>query len=158
MRNWHKLNHPNVNPFYGWAMDKISFGDNLCLVSGFCARYSVSRYLRSEPHPDRWKIIIEIAAGLCYLHQNSIIHGDLKPNNVLVDADGKARLCDFGLSIALSDKLTRPDEPSRFYTPAYLAPEMLEDDNDSENGCRPPTIQSDVWSFGCTAMQVSPLP
>eukprot|EP01061_Rhynchopus_euleeides_P010769 TRINITY_DN2034_c0_g2_i2.p1 TRINITY_DN2034_c0_g2~~TRINITY_DN2034_c0_g2_i2.p1 ORF type:complete len:398 (+),score=109.62 TRINITY_DN2034_c0_g2_i2:370-1563(+) len=79
----------------------------------------------------------EIALGLQYLHDQGIIYRDLKPENVLLDAEGHVVLTDFGLSKAL-----RESERTRTFcgTPEYLAPEIL-----LNQGHGKPV---DWWSFG----------
>ncbi len=61
-----------------------------------------------------------MAEGLRYLHHNRIVHGELKPSNLLLSFSGNALLIDFNLAF---------DGPTAFYrlggTPAYLAPEIL---------------------------------
>lgn len=64
----------------------------------------------------------EICLAMLYLHQMGIIYRDIKPENILIDADGHVRIADFGLS-----KITSPDEYAYSFcgSPEYMAPEML---------------------------------
>ncbi|KAG8985583.1 hypothetical protein FRB90_004615 [Tulasnella sp. 427] len=91
----------------------------------------------------------DTADGLAYLHGRSpsVIHGDLKGSNVLVNRDRRAILCDFGLSKALSDV------PSGLTTTRtvkgtlrYLSPEVLNDEKLS--------VLSDMWAWGCLAFEI----
>ncbi|KAF8324367.1 kinase-like domain-containing protein, partial [Cantharellus anzutake] len=150
-RIWSSLNHPNVTPFYGWALQVSESDVHACFVSQLCARKDVRKYLHSEPNASKSTIILEIAAGLLYLHEQGVVHGDVKPTNVLVGSNGRAMLCDFGLSIAIDDSSTHPIGSSVFTTIQYSAPELIlfEDQPPSR------TKSSDVWAFGCTAMEVS---
>jgi len=61
-------------------------------------------------------------------------------------------LCDFGLAMILQDVFTHPLTESRYSTPRFSAPELMED-----SGPIPPprTKFTDVWAFGCTGMQIS---
>ncbi len=82
----------------------------------------------------------EVAAGLAAAHRQGIVHRDVKPANVLLEADtGRARLTDFGLARAADDaKLSRDGD--LIGTPHYMAPELA-------NG-RPATPASDLFSLG----------
>ncbi|KAF8154936.1 kinase-like domain-containing protein [Crassisporium funariophilum] len=119
---------------------------------------SAADYLaRKNPDADRQQLvsttILDVARGLAYLHTHKppIIHADLKGNNVLITDDGRAALCDFGLSQVIEDlgrpagmTLSNPDVgPLR-----WQAPEFLEDDDE------PAMLTSDVWSYGCTAFEL----
>ncbi len=82
----------------------------------------------------------ELARGLDALHARGIVHRDVKPSNVLFDAEGRAALSDFGLARAVdSTRLTRDGQ--LLGTPHYLAPELIEGDE--------ATTASDIYALGC---------
>jgi len=150
---WTSFIHPNINRFYGLASDPSPFRPYLCLISHFCPNYNVTRYLRARPDADKKRIISDAARGLLYLHDREVVHGDVKPNNVLIDEDGRAVLCDFGLSVIFEDPTINPQADSQIPTQEYSAPELF---GSSANGFTsgPRTKPTDVWAFGCTAMQI----
>ena len=90
-------------------------------------------------------IAIEIARGLRALHELGVVHRDVKPENVILDTQGAARLCDFGLSKAHDDSgLTREGEI--LGTAAFIAPETL---------CgSPPSYAGDVYALGITLYEL----
>ena len=82
----------------------------------------------------------QLGRGLDVLHGRGIVHRDVKPSNVLFDAEGRAAVSDFGLARAVdSTRLTR--EGQLLGTPYYLAPELIE-------GAEA-TPASDVYALGC---------
>jgi serine/threonine protein kinase len=86
------------------------------------------------------RIAADVAAGLDALHGAGIVHRDVKPSNVLLDADGAARLTDFGLAKG-SDYSTLTLPGQMVGTIDYLAPEVIRGDE--------PTAASDIYAFGC---------
>jgi serine/threonine protein kinase len=83
-------------------------------------------------------MFIQIAVAVRYCHKNSIIHRDIKLDNVLLDDDDVCKLCDFGVSRTLSPHKIVQEQCG---TPAYLAPEIVKDEGYSG-------FKADVWSLG----------
>uniref|UniRef100_A0ACD5VQ11 Uncharacterized protein n=1 Tax=Avena sativa TaxID=4498 RepID=A0ACD5VQ11_AVESA len=84
----------------------------------------------------------DVAKGLAYLHGNSLVHGDVKARNVMVDADGRAKLADFGCA-----RTTDCDERPIGGTPAFMAPEVARGEEQD--------LASDVWALGCTVIEMA---
>jgi serine/threonine protein kinase len=87
---------------------------------------------------DALRFACEIADALQYAHERGVIHGDIKPANVLVDADGHAKIADFG--VARLNQSIASQGGMIFGSPAYMAPEQL---NGAETDPR-----SDLFSLG----------
>ncbi|XP_050452311.1 serine/threonine-protein kinase fused isoform X2 [Cataglyphis hispanica] len=89
-------------------------------------------------------IACDLVSALYYLHSNRVMHRDLKPQNVLLEANGVAKLCDFGFARSMSTGthvLT-----SIKGTPLYMAPELIEE-------C-PYDHNADLWSLGCIVYEL----
>jgi hypothetical protein len=93
------------------------------------------------PAHDVARIGRQIASALSAAHGKGIVHRDVKPANVLVGADGTAKIADFGISRALGDG-TLTGDTSVVGTPAYLAPEVAAGDQAG--------FSADVFSFGAS--------
>ena len=89
----------------------------------------------------------QVALGLQYLHSQDIIHGDIKPQNLLVGDDGVVKIADFGISKMLSggDKLV-----DTAGTPAFMSPELCDGKQYSGR-------LADVWAFGCVLYEIMTL-
>ncbi|GMF35613.1 unnamed protein product [Phytophthora fragariaefolia] len=105
---------------------------------------SAASYRRCEA----WQKLRQSALGLQYLHQHSIVHGDLKCDNILVAADGTAKLTDFGLSTIrryVTSEQEQSSTSSVVGAQRWKAPECL--------AGGPPSFESDVYSFGMCVLQ-----
>ncbi|KAF8835171.1 kinase-like protein [Paxillus ammoniavirescens] len=105
---------------------------------------------------ERLALISDAAAGLRYLHSQSIVHGDLSGSNVLVDGNGRACISDFGLSTLLT-KLGGSTYATSSHvqgTLRWTAPELLDFQVPEDGDYVFPTPQSDVYSFGSILLQV----
>lgn len=105
--------------------------------------FRLSRVRGPFDEPTTRAILGQIAMGLRYAHQSGVVHRDLKPGNVLVDLNGRARLTDFGLS-----KLLASEVPSgkAVGTPAYMPPEQFRTENVGP--------ECDWYALGCLACEM----
>ncbi|RDB31079.1 putative serine/threonine-protein kinase drkC [Hypsizygus marmoreus] len=150
---WHRLEHPNIVKLFGTSYHMCG---RPSMVMRWYQNGSASDYLSERVDADinRMALVLDVAQGLKYLHTLTppIVHGDLKGNNVLITDDGRAALSDFGLSQVIEDLLEGPTgfTPSnpQVGPPRWQAPELLEDD------ALQPGLETDVWSFGCTAYEL----
>lgn len=120
------LRHPNVVHFIdtGTARDHLVYMI-MELVEGETLRAKIARGPMAIA--DALHIVVQLADGLDYAHQNGVLHRDLKPENVMLTHDGVAKLADFGLARALtpsnSDRITQENLVAG--TPAWMSPEQL---------------------------------
>jgi len=131
------LRHPNVLIFLGVCTEV----PDICIVCEYMERGSLydilhdSHYLISDEHIR--KFCMDTAKGMSYLHQERIIHRDLKSHNLLVDQFWKCKVSDFGLSRRIEDELS--GTMTACGTPCWTAPEVLNNEKYGE--------KADVYSF-----------
>ncbi|KAJ3571924.1 hypothetical protein NP233_g3440 [Leucocoprinus birnbaumii] len=146
---WGQLRQPNIVPFYGiYYLDEDQ--KRVCLVSPWQSNGNIVAYLENNPLVPREPFCSDVARGLEYLHDESIIHGDLKELNILINALGRACIADFGLSVIKSNKtfgFTVTTCVPMGRTNRWAAPELLEDGFSA-------TQASDVWAFGCVCYEI----
>ena len=126
--------HPNVCRIYDIGESAGAHYVAMEYVDG----EDLSRLLRRIgrlAHDKAVDIARGIAAGLAAAHAKGILHRDLKPPNVMIDAHGDARIMDFGLALGVDDH-----DAMMSGTPAYMAPEQLAGE--------PATVQTDLYSLG----------
>ncbi|KAJ3539949.1 hypothetical protein NMY22_g4498 [Coprinellus aureogranulatus] len=152
---WCQLYHENVLPCYG-VYRSTSESYRIGLVSPWVSNGNVMDYLHKNPRKDRLLLVSDVASGMSYLHQNQIVHGDLKGANILVSTSGRACLADFGLS-TLSDPAllewtsVRTSDSKAVGTSRWQAPELLDASDDAEIRT---TIRSDVYSYACVCYEI----
>lgn len=130
------LSHPNLVTVYdfGWEGHQPYFvmeyvdGWDLKTLIRHGAPLAVERAL---------ELILQACAGVGYAHRNGVVHGDLKPQNILVGRAGEVKVADFGIAVPLWSAGT---DPAVWATPQYLSPEQA--------AGQPPTPASDVYSLG----------
>jgi serine/threonine protein kinase len=130
------LRHPNIVQFLGSASSPPRY----CLVFEFMEGGTLSSLIRAKKGPlDFFRLANDMAQGMGYLHEHSVMHRDLKSSNVLLDAQGTAKISDFGLSCVL--ELGRSaDLTAETGTYGWMAPEVIRHE--------PYSSKADVYSFG----------
>ncbi|MEY4674171.1 MAG: hypothetical protein RL148_1955 [Planctomycetota bacterium] len=140
------LNHPN-----------IVTGHALGEEGGY--HYFVMEYVEGEslrtllqewgmfPEERVLEVGMEVASALEHAWQRGVIHRDVKPGNVLIDASGRVKLTDMGLAKGPADlDLTR--DGTTLGTPQYISPEQVRDPQQVD-------VRSDLWSLGATLYHMS---
>lgn len=90
------------------------------------------------------KWLVEISLGLTYLHSNNVIHRDIKSSNILLDAQERAKIGDFGTLRLLSHTMSKA--ATQGGTPEYKSPEMCRGD--------PYGKEVDIWALGCVVYEL----
>ncbi|KZT18326.1 kinase-like protein, partial [Neolentinus lepideus HHB14362 ss-1] len=151
---WHSLDHPNVLPFIGIDSEMLS-RNRVCLVSPWMDNGNLRAYVtkNSLSNSDCDGLLLDVAAGLEYLHENGIVHGHLRGANILISDDWHACICDFGLA-NFADPLIDSNSSivvDRVGSVPWMAPELLRSSHDDVYSY--PTFASDVYAFGCVCHQ-----
>lgn len=104
--------------------------------------------VRPLPEPDAVKIAGHICTALTYMHQNGVIHRDLKPQNIMLCNDGTIRIMDFGIARAQnSRRLTFVGFTPTMGTPDYMAPEQVRGGRGDE--------RTDIYSLGAILYEMT---
>jgi len=141
------LNHTNIlKPF---TFD-ISQGSPY-IVLPYCENGSASKLIGKITEEELWNFAGQVAAGLAYLHRHNIIHQDIKPANVLINADNQYMITDFGISTGLRNTIRKSKsdtDNSGSGTTAYMSVECF--------GAKPVNvIARDIWAFGATLYELA---
>ncbi|KZP30845.1 kinase-like protein [Athelia psychrophila] len=153
---WQRLRHENVVPLLGTISNNHPC---IGLISPWMEAGNLNTFLHKESLTlaYRVKLSCDIAAGLCYLHHEGIVHGDLTGANVLIDDNDAARLVDFGLSTIMEEF-----QGTSFMTSTvggamrYRAPELLPSTEADVHDVFKPTLTTmcDVYSLGSVVLQI----
>ncbi len=141
-----KLRSSNVVQFYGCVLGNPKY----CIVMEYMPKGSLFNLLRSNQTLDwstRYKMTLDMACGLAFLHAENILHRDLKSLNVLLDEHYHAKLTDFGLSKVKTETRTTTKNQS-VGSEGWIAPELTDPDGVY-------TQKSDVFSMGITMWEIA---
>jgi serine/threonine protein kinase/Flp pilus assembly protein TadD len=117
-----RLNHPGIVPIY-----EVGKRDGACYFSmGLVEGGQLDAMLEREPMPIRSavELIVKLARTVQYAHEHNILHRDIKPGNILLDAKGEPHLTDFGLARLVEAESTVTRTREVLGTPSYMAPEQ----------------------------------
>src|SRR5262249_18029681 len=122
------LDHPNIVPVYEVGVAAGQHFFSMKLIEGGGLNQHLQRY-RSDPKAAA-RLLIVVARAVHHAHQRQVLHRDLKPGNIRLDAEGRPHVADFGLAKRLASPGTEPGAGSLTVsgavigTPEYMAPEQ----------------------------------
>jgi hypothetical protein len=116
-----RLSHPAIVAVF----DAGKSADGCYIISDYITGHSLAERLGQDrvPAAEAATLLARVAEALHFAHAHGIIHRDVKPNNILLDARGRPHVLDFGLAVWAND---HPEEDGRIVgTPQYMAPEQV---------------------------------
>lgn len=134
-----RLEHPNIARLLDGGTTE---GGQAYYAMEFVDGEPLDRYRQRHPLSirDKLRLFLSICSAVSYAHRNLIIHGDLKPKNVLITHDGVPKLLDFGVARILSGGVQTDTTTRMPLTPSYASPEQIRGE--------PLTVATDVYSLG----------
>ena len=134
------LSHPNIVAVYD-----VGFEENMhYIVMEFVEGESLKEYIKRKgvlKLSEACNIITQILAGVQHAHEHGIIHRDIKPHNILLGKDGRAKVTDFGIAVGMSDVTLTYNTSSRIMGSVhYISPEQVQGTAVTE--------KSDIYSAG----------
>ncbi|KAL1302173.1 hypothetical protein AAFC00_002604 [Neodothiora populina] len=136
------LNHPNIVKYHGF----VKSTESLYIILEYCENgslHSICKNFGKFPENLVALYMAQVLNGLLYLHEQGVIHRDIKGANILTTKEGLVKLADFGVATRKDNGL---HESSVVGTPYWMAPEVIE-----LSGA---TTASDIWSLGCTVIEL----
>ncbi|MCO5564595.1 hypothetical protein L7F22_018260 [Adiantum nelumboides] len=140
------LSHANIVRYLGTAREDGALNIFLEFVPGGSIASLLGKF-GSFPEPVIRMYSRQLLQGLEYLHQNGIMHRDIKGANILVDNRGCIKLADFGASKQVVELVTFSGAKSMKGTPYWMAPEVIRQTGHS--------LPADIWSVGCTIIEMA---
>jgi tRNA A-37 threonylcarbamoyl transferase component Bud32 len=137
------LSHPGIARVFDLDCDGDVWFMSMELVAGRTVKAWVQSY---DSHDDALRIITRCGEALEHAHSLGIVHGDLKPTNVMVTRDGSAKLIDFGSAPSPGTVLAAGSRPILGITPLYASPQVLAGETAES--------RDDVYSLACLAYYI----
>jgi serine/threonine protein kinase/tetratricopeptide (TPR) repeat protein len=141
-----RLNHPCIVPIY-----EVGEREGACYFSmGLVEGGQLDTIVRREPMPMRHaaELMAKVARTVDYAHKHGILHRDIKPGNILLDANGEPHLTDFGLARLVETESTVTRTLEVIGTPSYMAPEQAMGNNAVVSSA------TDVYGLGAVLYQL----
>jgi serine/threonine protein kinase len=137
---WFSLSHPHVIKLFGACHVGKRF-----FACEYAGNGTLDTFLKEGDNSNQnWRKLHQVALGLQYLHSLNIVHNDLKCDNILIDANGDAKITDFGLS-CIPNCAKVKIENKKIGAAQWKSPEYLRGDR--------LTVASDLYSFGMCILE-----
>lgn len=140
------LIHPTLIKLIGFSI-KNDDTYTVQIIMELASNGSLRGILNKCDNTARQIILVGVARGMMFLHQNKVIHFDLKTENILIDKDLKPHISDFSLSRFVKINKKFGDSFDCVGTPTYVAPEVIKGDESSNS-------KADVYSFGIIMFEI----
>ncbi|KAG8920395.1 hypothetical protein FRC01_000789 [Tulasnella sp. 417] len=138
---WRRLHHPHILEFLG----TFKRDGHMYFVSPFINNGTLVEYIYAHPDVNRIRLLCEAADAVQYLHNEGIVHGDIKACNILIGDNGNSLLCDFGLTKGAESRTSTAMQGAGTFR--WQSPELWDN--------APKSSESDVYAFGMTIAEVS---
>jgi serine/threonine protein kinase len=133
------LSHPNIVTIHDFGQD----GSRLFIVMEYVEGTDLKTVIDQQGPlsvEQSLALMTQICAGVGYAHRAGLVHCDLKPQNILISPDGRAKITDFGIAVAFASIQPGPSPDLVWGSPHYFAPEQAVGS--------PPSPATDVYALG----------
>lgn len=137
------LDHPNIIRI----LDAFRRGNLLFIITEYCPNGSLQSYLAANQKLHDAQLLQytkEIISALSYIHSRGLSHGNIHPSNILLDENGKIKLCDFGASFGTHTVEIRQDLIVKYFSAPEMTTSMIYD-----------PMKADMWSLGVTLYSIA---
>ncbi len=150
-----QLSHPNIVRLFDCGRDgsAVFLTMEYLIGESLYGRLQAASAAAVAPREDAHAIVTAVASALDYAHAHDVVHGDLKPGNVIITDDGEIKLIDFGMAWWIARPKTalarREAAKTRFtagVTPRYASPQLM--------ARHKPEVADDVYGLACLAYEV----
>ena len=145
-----EMRHPNLVRVYEYVKDPVQPYFVMDYFPGYHLKLPIARpSVYPLPKAQLHRIMTQAATALAYMHDKGWTHRDVKPENILANKSGEARVIDYALAMRPLSGLRKlfGGKIPRQGTPSYIAPEQIR--------CEPPTPLADIYSFGITCYELA---
>lgn len=141
------LEHPNIVQYLGCERKEYSISIFLEYISGGSVGSCLRKHGKFEENVVS-SLTRQTLAGLAYLHEQGVLHRDLKADNILLDVDGTCKISDFGISKKTDNIYGNDVTNSMQGSVFWMAPEVIRSQGQGYSA------KVDIWSLGCVVLEM----
>ncbi|KAL8747372.1 MAG: hypothetical protein Q9184_007609 [Pyrenodesmia sp. 2 TL-2023] len=141
------LEHPNIVQYLGCERKEYSISIFLEYISGGSVGSCLRKHGKFEQSLVS-SLTRQVLSGLAYLHQEGVLHRDLKADNILLDVDGTCKISDFGISKKTDNIYGNDATNSMQGSVFWMAPEVVRSHGQGYSA------KVDIWSLGCVVLEM----